>query len=153
MRLRSEHSSSTTRREAELDRFRKLVGRVFRRWFAPRHGWFFITRRTVTTLMQEGALAGPPLKGYELLSVDAAAAVPGACVHRPEPGFPVLELPNGVLIAPKGHAGTRPSRVVGELSFGGDQIGDRRILRESALAADGDVVELPGVTANLAQDS
>jgi len=144
----------TTRREAELDRFRKFLGRVFRPWFEQRHGWFFITRRTVTSLLFEAARAGDLPKGYELVSADeVGAAVPDARVHRPDPGYPVLELPNGVLMGPKGHAGTRPTRVVGELSFGGARIGDRRILRECALAADGDVVDLPGVTANLAQDS
>ena len=144
----------TTRREDWLDSFRKFLGRVFRPWFAPRHGRFFVARRTVTSLMMEAARAGPPPKGYEMVSVDgAAAAVAGARVHRPEPGYPVLELPNGSVMGPKGHVGPRPQRVVGELSFGGPRFEDRAILRESALAADGDAVELPGVTANLAQDS
>ena len=145
----------TTRREEWLDSFRKFLGRVFGRWFAPRHGWFFVTRRTVTSLMIEAARAGAPPKGYEIVSVDeAAAAVPGARVHRPEPGFPVLELPHGYVMGPKGHVAPTPQRVVAELSFGGPRIGDRAVLRESARAAEsGNLVELPGVTANLAQDS
>jgi capsular polysaccharide biosynthesis protein len=86
------------------------------------------------------------------VSVDEAAAVPGARVHRPEPGFPVLELPGGVVYGPKGHVGDRPGRVVDAFSVSGLRM-DRRILRQSALAARGEVVDLPGTTASLCQDS
>ena len=92
----------TTRREDELDRFRKFLGRAFRPWFAPRHGWFYVARRTVTSLLFDAAGAGDPPKGYEMVSPDeVAAAVPNAHVHHPEPGYPVLELPNGILVKPQ----------------------------------------------------
>ena len=105
-------------------------------------------------MLYDAARAGQPPEGYELVSAeDAAAGVDGARVHRPDPGYAALELPHAVVLGPKGHVGTSPRRVVGELSFGGRRIGDRRILRESALAASGDVVELDGLTVTLAQDS
>jgi Glycosyltransferase 61 len=143
----------TTAREAWLVRVRAALGRVFRPWFAPRHGRFFVTRRTVTSFLSAAANAGPAPKGYALVSVDdVAESVPGAQVHRPEPGYPVLELPDGVVFGPKGHVGDGSGRVIDAFSVGGTAMA-RRVLRQSALAARGEVAEVPGITASLCQDS
>ena len=95
-------------------------------------------------MLQTASRARRPPRGYEAVSIDdAVAATHGATLHRPEPGYPVLEIPGGFAFGRWGHAGIAHNRVISELS----RYDSVEVLHECAAAAAGPVVTVPGVTA------
>jgi hypothetical protein len=142
----------TTRAERGIDRTRRVVGRVAAPLLARHHGHPYLARRVVTTLAGRAADAGSAPAAMRIVTVDEAAARDGVTVHRPEPGYPVLDLAHGVVLGPWGHTGTAPHHIVTDLSYDDGHPGHRRVLRECATAASGPVVELGGTTANVAQN-
>src|SRR5207244_456201 len=68
----------------------------------------------------------------------------------PDPGYPVLELPGGVVFGPWGEVG-RGDSVVLELGMRYGPASDRRVLGDCDVALAGPVHDLSGVTVNLVQ--
>ncbi len=82
--------------------------------------------------------------------------VAGARLHHPDPGFPVLELPDGLVLGPWGEIAVDPNTVITDMAM---RYGKRSpthvstVFRDCADAAAGPVRELPGRSVTLVQRS
>lgn len=141
-------------RERAVDRTRKFAGRVAGPLFTPRHGWLFVSRRTAATLLQRASALGGPPEGFHTTSFAAAAARVGRTVERPEPGYPVLTLPDGIVVTPWGHAGPDPRHFIEELGFvaGHQSRALTSHLEQCELATRGAIEEVAGHSASLLQN-
>jgi len=139
----------TLAREKAMDRLRKATGRAAGPLFAARHGRFFVTRRTVATMLQRASAVGGAPGDLRQVSPEEAAAQSGGALARPEPGYPVLELPGGVVVSPWGHVGPDDHSYVLEFGFARREREVEAPLKECAFAATNPSVALPGRTASL----
>ncbi|MFN8027391.1 MAG: phosphotransferase [Acidimicrobiia bacterium] len=138
-------------RAQAVDRARKAVGRAAGPLFAARHGHFFVARRSVVTLVQRSARAGAQPAGFHDISFPEAAARVGRPLVEPEPGYPVLDLPGGVVVTPWGHAGPDDRHFVQELTFAADPQSNRMYLGGEQAAARNHT-EMPGHSVSLLQN-
>ena len=139
----------TNEREQAVDRMRKAAGRAAGPLFAGRHGRWFVTRRTVATMLQRASAAGGTPAGFRIVTAEEAVAQAGGTLVRPDPGYPVLDLPGGVIVSPWGHAGPDDHSYVVAFGFARRFHDAETPLRESARAAANPPTVLPGRTASL----
>lgn len=137
--------------------FRQRVGRILGPLARARHGWWFVTRRAVARSLSSLPRPVRAPEGVHAVSVERAAAmVAGARLHRPDPGFPVLELPDGLVLGPWGEIAVDPNTVITDMAMRYGKRSPTRVstvLRDCADAAAGPVRELPGRSVTLVQRS
>ncbi|MFN8027383.1 MAG: glycosyltransferase family 61 protein [Acidimicrobiia bacterium] len=142
----------STGRERALDAVRRGTARVAGPLLTRHEGRVWLARRAITTVATELAKAGKPPAEVRAVTIAEALTATGVEVLRPEPGYPVLEIARGTVLGPWGHTAIAPGVVVADLSCGERRPDKRRTRRESANAFGGPLVEIPGTTANVAQN-
>ncbi|HXY91762.1 MAG TPA: glycosyltransferase 61 family protein, partial [Acidimicrobiia bacterium] len=130
---------------------RRVVARILVPFMRARHGYWFVIRRRVVAI--SGLLAPDRDVVPALHAVSVAECVRSTPAPRlvvPDPGYPVLEMPGGVVFGPWGEVG-RGDGVVLELGVRYGAASDRWVLGDCDLASAGPVHDLSGVTVNLVQ--
>src|SRR5580765_4827799 len=106
---------------------RRVVARILVPFMQARHGYWFVIRRRLVAIAGRLAPERDVAPAMHAVSVaECARSTPAPRLVVPDPGYPVLELPGGVVFGPWGEVG-RGESVVLELGIRYGPVSDRRV--------------------------